>query len=44
MVGTLANIKQQLVDMQDREFEAVQKVKIGLEISEQASVEKTQVC
>ena len=44
LIVTLANVKGQLIDMQDRELQAVQKVKVGIEITEQANIDKTQVC
>lgn len=43
MIETLSNIKRQLVDMQEREFQAVEKVKVGIQITEQANTEKAQV-
>lgn len=43
LIGTLSNIKRQLTDMQERELQAVQKVKVGIEITEQANMDKTQV-
>ena len=39
----LANIKHQVVNMQNRETEAVEKVRAGIEITEQANINKTQV-
>ena len=39
----LANIKRQVVNMQNRETEAVEKVRAGIEITEQANIHKTQV-
>ncbi|KAF6016990.1 SDCCAG8 [Bugula neritina] len=42
MIETLSNIKRQLVDMQEREFQAVEKVKVGIQITEQANTEKAQ--
>ena len=44
MIDTLANIKRQMLDMQERELQSVEKVKIGIEITEQANIDKTQVC
>lgn len=43
LIDTLANIKRQMLDMQERELQAVEKVKIGIEITEQANIDKTQV-
>ncbi|XP_067942221.1 serologically defined colon cancer antigen 8 homolog [Watersipora subatra] len=42
LIATLSNIKHQLADMQDREMLAAQKVKVGIEITEQANIDKTQ--
>ena len=39
----IANIKCQDVNMQNRETEAVEKVRAGIEITEQANINKTQV-
>ena len=38
MIDTLANIKRQMLNMQERELQSVEKVKIGIEITEQANI------
>lgn len=43
LIETLANVKRQLLDMQHRESEAIDKVKAGVEITEHANLEKAQV-
>lgn len=43
LVEALASVRRQLSEMQQRETEAMEKVKMGIEITEHANLEKTQV-
>ena len=43
LITTLATIKGQLISMQERERQAIEKVKVGIEVTEQANREKTEV-